>query len=356
MNTIYVLAINPGSTSTKIALYDALVEVIRAEQRYSLEQLNQFKTIYDQLSFRLEFIKEFLKEHSGIKENIRAVVGRGGLLRPMAGGCYVVNQKMVEDLKRGVQGQHASNLGGLMAKAIADEMGIAAFIVDPVAVDELAEVARLSGIPQIQRRSLVHALNIKAVSHRLAEDLEVAYADLNLIVAHLGGGISIAAIKNGRIIDVNNANEMGPFSPERSGGLPSGDIVTWCFSGAYASAGELKKVITRGSGITAYLGTNNLKLVEESINLGDQTAKVVWEAMCYQISKEIGQMATVLQGQVDAIILTGGLAYSESLTQYVTSHVSFLAQVFIYPGEDELQALAEGAVRVLKGEEEIKIY
>lgn len=353
---IYILTINPGSTSTKVALFDGTTELARATLRHSAEMLNSFSSISDQLEFRLEAIEQFLNKHSEISRQLAAAVGRGGLLRPLSSGTYRVNERMLHDLRQGVQGQHASNLGGMLAHSIAARFGIEAFIVDPVSVDEFEPLARVSGIPQIERRSLSHALNIKAVAYRFAEDMQASLDEMNLIIAHLGGGISVAPLKAGRIIDVNNANEMGPFSPERAGGLPVGDVVRMCFSGEYSSAAELRRIFNGRSGFVGYLGTNDMREVERRIDEGDDRARLIWEAMGYQIAKEIGQMSVVLKGSVDAVLLTGGLAHSDRFTSFIAQHVEFIAPVHIYPGEDELQALAEGAVRVLTNKVAAKEY
>jgi len=351
----YILAINPGSTSTKVAIFEGTINKLQKNISHPADELKKFEKISDQFNYRKEIILEWLKENGIELSELRAVVGRGGLLRPMPGGTYLVTEKMMEDLKIGIQGEHASNLGGLIARGIADAAGVEAYIVDPVAVDEFEDIARISGMPEIERKSLSHALNIKAVAHRIAKKLEKPLSELNLIVAHLGGGISIAPLYKGRIIDVNNANEMGPFSPERTGGLPVGDVVTLCFSGKYTLQ-EIKKKISGQGGLVAYLGTNDAREVEKMIQAGDKKAELVFEAMAYQIAKEIGAMATVLKGKVDRVVLTGGLAHSKRLVDSIIRRVSFIAPIEIHPGEDEMQALAEGVLRVLNGEEVAKIY
>jgi len=355
MKREYILVINPGSTSTKVAIYKGQEKVFIKKIEHSTKELDEFESIIDQNEYRLKLILDWLKEEGINLSSLRAVVGRGGLLRPMPGGTYLVTDKMIEDLKAGVQGEHASNLGGILAKGIAHKEEIKAFIVDPVAVDEINDIARISGMPEIPRKSQLHALNIKAVSHRASEDLERELSDLNLIVAHLGGGISVAPLEKGRIIDVNNANEMGPFSPERTGGLPVGDLAKLCYSGKY-SFKEIKTKLKGKGGLVAYLGTNDAKEVEERIKNGDEEANLIFNAMAYQVAKEIGAMATVLNGKVDSIILTGGLAYAELLINKITKMVKFIAPVTVYPGEDELEALNKGALRVLEGKEIEKIY
>lgn len=348
-----ILAINPGSTSTKIAVFDDKTLVKSENLSHSVEELKKYDRIVDQLDFRYQNISDWLKENGF--HSFDSIVGRGGLLRPMESGTYPVNDVMIKDLNIGVQGEHASNLGGLIAKKIADQYGVEAYIVDPVAVDEIEDIARISGMPEIPRKSLLHALNVKAVAHRVAKDLGKSLEEMNLVVAHLGGGISIVPIKANKMIDVNNANEMGPFSPERTGGLPVGDLVKMAFSGEYDLA-TMKKKITREGGLVAYLNTNDAREVEKLINQGDKKAELVYNAMAYQIAKEIGSMATVLAGRVEKIVLTGGLAHSKYLTGKITEYVGFIADVLVYPGEDEMIALTEGVLRVLNKEEDPKTY
>lgn len=350
-----VLVINPGSTSTKIAVYNETNKLAQENLDHDTQKLDQFEKITDQYDYRKEMILNWMDEHGFDSHKLRAVVGRGGLLRPMPSGAYKVTDAMLKDLIIGIQGEHASNLGGMIADAIAKPEAIDAYIVDPVAVDEFEPLARISGMPELTRKSLVHALNIKAIAHRVADEMGKKVEDLNLILAHLGGGISIVPMKHGKIIDANNANEMGPFSPERCGGLPVGDVAKMCFSGEY-TPNELKKKMRGKGGMTAYLGTNDGREVLKRIEAGDAEAKLIFDAMAYQISKEIGAMATVIEGKVDAVVLTGGVAYSKYLTDYVTEHVSFIAPVIIKAGEDEMEALNLGVLRVLNGEEVAKIY
>lgn len=357
MQEIYrLLIINPGSTSTKIAVFDNEKPVLEETLRHSNEELAPYTTVFEQYEFRKNVILNTLNSKGINITKLSAVVGRGGLLRPMEGGTYKVNENMLEDLKVGVMGQHASNLGGVIANEIALQLNIPAFIVDPVVVDELEEIARISGMPEIKRISIFHALNQKAVARRAAKDLGKAYEDVNLIVAHMGGGISVGAHKNGRIIDVNNALDgEGPFSPERSGGLPVGELVKMCFSGKY-SIDEMKKKIVGKGGLLAYLGSNDGREVEKMIANGDKNAELVYKAMAYQVAKEIGSCAAVLEGKVDAVCLTGGLAYDKGLVSWIKERVEFISQVRVYPGEDEMIALAEGGLRVLRGEEEARKY
>lgn len=350
-----ILVINPGSTSTKVAIFKGAENMFQKNLSHSAEEVAKFARVTDQFGYREKMILDWMKEIGISTESLAAVVARGGLLKSMPGGTYKVTDIMIEDLKIGIQGEHASNLGGIIAKGIAEKEGIPALIVDPVASDELEDIARISGLPEIPRRSLVHALNIKAVARRAASDMGKGYTDFNFIIAHLGGGISIAPLNKGRIVDVNGADDGGPFSPERSGGLPVGDLIKMCYSGKYTLP-EMKKKILGKSGLVAYLGTNNARDVVKMIEDGDKNADLIFDAMAYQIAKEIGAMAAVLKGEVDAIVLTGGLAYSELLCERISKRVGFIAPVKIYAGEDEMLALAEGAVRVLKGEEKAKIY
>ena len=350
-----ILVINPGSTSTKVALFRNSENVIQNNLTHSAEEISKFERVADQLEMRQDLIEGWMKEEGYKLSDLEAVVGRGGLLKSMPGGTYEVSSKMKDDLIAAQRGEHASNLGGLIADKIAQKAGVKSFIVDPVAVDEFDDIARISGIPQIERISLGHALNIKAVGRRAAKELGKNLEDVNLVVAHIGGGISICPLRKGKAIDYNNANEMGPFSPERTGGLPCGDLVKLCFSGKFTLP-EMKKKISGKGGLVAYLGTNDAREVQKRIDEGDKNAELIFSAMAYQIAKEIGQMATVLKGDVDAIVMTGGVSYSENLTNQVKEMVSFIAPYMVIPGEDEMLALAEGTVRVLNNEEKAKIY
>lgn len=356
MEVFRILAINPGSTSTKIAIYDNEKEVFESTLRHSNEEIEKYDRIIDQYDFRKEVILTALSDNGINLTKLSAVVGRGGLLKPIKGGTYAVNEQMVADLKAAQMGEHASNLGGMIAQEIAHQLNIPAFIVDPVVVDELEPVARISGMPEIARVSIFHALNQKAVARRYSKEIDRPYDELNLIVAHLGGGISVGAHEKGRVVDVNNALDgEGPFSPERTGGLPVGDLAKLCYSGKYTHA-DIKKMIKGKGGLVAYLGSNDGREVVKMIENGDENAKLIFEAMAYQVAKEIGSCATVLKGKVDAIILTGGLAYGEMLTTWIKNRVSFISDVVIYAGEDEMSALALGGLRVLRKEEEAQIY
>jgi butyrate kinase len=351
-----MLVINPGSTSTKIAVYDDLTPVFVETLRHSSEEIGKYGTIFEQYDFRKDVILNAVKNKGVDINSLTAVVGRGGLLKSIEGGTYPVNECMLEDLKIGVQGQHASNLGGIIAFEIAKSLGIKSFIVDPVVVDELEEVARISGLPEIQRKSIFHALNQKAVAKRYAKENNLNYETINVIVAHMGGGVSVGAHKNGRVVDVNNALDGdGPFSPERSGGLPVSDLVKMCYSGKY-TIDEIKKKITGQGGLVAYLGTNDARDVEKMAHEGNKEAELIYKAMAYQIAKEIGMCAAVLKGKVDAIILTGGLAFGKEYIGWIKERIEFIGKVVVYPGEDEMLALAEGGLRVLTGEETAKEY
>ena len=351
-----LLIINPGSTSTKIGVYEDTNPLFVETLRHSAEEIGKYEKVADQFEFRKEVILSILKEKNFDIKELDAIVGRGGLVKFIPSGTYAINDTLVEDLKNPVNGEHASNLGGLVARSIADELGIPSFIVDPVVVDELMPLARVSGLPQIERISIFHALNQKAVAKRYSKEVGKKYEDLNLIVTHMGGGVSIGAHCKGQVIDVNNAlTGEGPFSPERSGSLPVGDLTKLCFSGKYTHA-EIKKLISGKGGVVAYLGTNDMKEVGDRRLAGDKEAALVFEAMAYQTAKEIGAAATVLEGKVDAIILTGGIVYSKEMVKLISDMISWIAPITVYPGEDELLALAEGGLRVLNGEETAKEY
>ncbi|HSN58058.1 MAG TPA: butyrate kinase, partial [Clostridiaceae bacterium] len=327
------LVINPGSTSTKIGVYEDETPVLVETLRHSAEEIGKYATIFDQYEFRKDVILKVLADKNFDVKELGAVVGRGGLLKPVEGGTYAVDEKMIEDLKIGVMGQHASNLGGIIADEIARSLNIPAFIVDPVVVDELQDVARISGMPEIERMSIFHALNQKAVARRYAAEYGKNYEDVNLIVVHLGGGVSVGTHKDGRVIDVNNALDgEGPFSPERSGGVPVGSLVELCYSGKFTLA-EMKKKITGRGGMVAYLNTNDFIEIEKKAMGGDKEYKLIFDAFIYQVAKEIGKNAAVLSGKVDAVILTGGIAYSKPVVAGITEMVSFISPVVVYAGE-----------------------
>lgn len=351
-----ILSINPGSTSTKIAIFDDEKEVFNKTLRHSEAQINSYGSIMEQAPFRKQIIMDALAESDINIQKLDAIVGRGGLVKPIPGGTYAVNEALLKDVQHSPMGEHASNLGAMLAHEIAGSLNLPAFIVDPVVVDEMEDVARISGHPEIERVSIFHALNQKAVAHRYAKETGRKYEELNLIVVHLGGGVSIGAHEKGRVIDVNNAlNGDGPFSPERSGGLPIGALSKLCFSGKYTKD-EVKRMITGKGGFVSYLGTNDGREVQKKIEQGDAYAELIHRAMAYQIRKEIGACAAVLKGKVDQIILTGGLAYDKTLVQDISDAVRFISPITVYPGEDEMSALTEGALRVLRGEEKAKVY
>jgi len=351
MSKYKILAINPGSTSTKIAVFDDHENIFQKNLKHSAEDLVGFEMISEQFEFRKEIILDELKEAGINIAELSAVVGRGGLVKPIESGVYEVNDAMIEDLKVGVLGEHASNLGGLIANDIAKSLPSArAFIADPVVVDELQDVARISGHPSFKRLSIFHALNQKAIARTYAKSLGKNYEDLNLIVAHLGGGISAGAHLKGKVVDVNNALDGdGPFSPERSGTIPNGQLVKMCFSGEY-SEGEIKKILKGEGGLVAHVGTNDAYEVELKAKDGDEKFQLIQDAMSYQIGKEIGALAAVLHGKVDGILITGGIAHNPFVVDYIKSMVSYIAPVVAYPGEDEMSALAMNGLMVLTGE------
>jgi butyrate kinase len=348
-----ILAVNPGSTSTKLAAGDCAGNILSAVTlRHSAADLAPFTRIADQFSYRLKLALEWSHGHV---TRCAAVAGMGGLLRPLDGGVYRVNEKMLGDAGLGLQGEHASNLGCSLAASIAQEFDCPAYVVDPVSVDEFERLAYYSGHPLIRRKSLSHALNIHAAARKAAGELGLGDGPSSFVIGHLGGGISIAPVKNGKIIDVNDAASDGPFSPERSGGLPLQEVVTLAFSGKYPER-VVRSMIMGNGGCVAYLGTNSVEEITGRIARGDRDAAEVFDAMAYQVAKEIGAMATVLSGLVDAIVLTGGIASSQAFTARVTERVKFIAPVIVYPGEDEMRSLALGAARVLQGIEQAKEY
>jgi butyrate kinase len=346
----HVLAINPGSTSTKIAIFLDEKKTLGQSISHAAEELAPFPRIIDQHHFRQEVILRFLHEHDFDVRQLAAVVGRGGLLGPMASGTYLVNDEMTAYLKA-TRTEHASNLGALLASDIARPIGVDAFIVDPVTVDEMIPLARITGLPEIPRISIFHALNQKAAAREAAKKLGKPYEECRLIVAHLGGGISVGAHIDGKVVDVNNAlNGDGPFAPERAGSLPSWSLVELATSGRHDLA-TLKKMITGKGGIVAHLNVNDMRKVEDMVKAGDREATLIFEAMAYNVAKEIGGLAAVLEGKIDAIVLTGGIAFDTYFVDLVRRRVEFMAPLIILPGEDEMSALALGALRVLRGEE-----
>ena len=350
------LIINPGSTSTKIGVFEDETLLFEETLRHSTEEIAQYASIVDQKDFRKQIIIDLLKEKDFDIRSLQVIVGRGGMLKPIPGGTYAVSDDLLHDLKIGKQGQHASNLGGILAREIGDEIGVPSYIVDPVVVDELMPIARYSGVPELPRTSVFHALNQKAVAKRYAKEKGVSYESLNLIVVHMGGGVSVGAHEKGRVIDVFNALDGdGAFSPERAGAVPSGALIRMCFSGEYTEK-EVYKKIVGGGGFNAYLGTNDMRDVAKMIDEGDTHADEVREAFILQVCKNIGSMSCVLKGKVDAIIVTGGIAYNKAVVDKMEERAGFIAPFTVYPGEDELLALAQGALRVLNGEEKAMEY
>ena len=352
-----ILAINPGSTSTKIAIYRNNKPIFLKSIQHHTEELSKYETISDQFQYRKEIIlKELTASNIEINE-IQAIIGRGGLVKPILSGVYSVNDELKKDLKEGILGEHASNLGGLIADDIAKSLPNAkAYIADPVVVDEMEDVAKIAGHPKFRRHSIFHALNQKSTARAYSKLIDKNYEELNLIIAHLGGGISVGAHKKGKVVDVNQAlNGNGPMSPERSGTVPAGDLVNYCFSGKYTKE-EIQSWLTGKGGFVAYMGTNSAYEVELMARDGDEKAKLIENTMSYQIGKEIGAMIAVLEGNIDAIILTGGISHSPRVVEYIKKMIGFAAPVVIFPGEDEMYALARNALMVLKGEIECKEY
>ena len=350
------LIINPGSTSTKIGVFEDETLLFEETLRHSTEEIAQYATIVDQKDFRKDIIINLLKEKDFDIKSLNMVVGRGGMLKPIPGGTYAVSDELLEDLKIGKQGQHASNLGGILAREIADSIGVPSYIVDPVVVDELEAISRYSGVPELPRTSVFHALNQKAVAKRYAKETGKDYASLNLIVVHMGGGVSVGAHRQGKVVDVFNALDGdGAFSPERAGAVPSGALIKMCFSGQYAEK-EVYKKIVGGGGFNAYCGTNDMRDVEKMVSEGDEKAREVRDAFIRQVAKDIGSMACVLEGKVEQIIVTGGIAYDKVVVDGLKAQAGWIAPMTVYPGEDELLALVQGGLRVLNGEEKAMVY
>ena len=354
--TYSILTINPGSTSTKLGLFQGAKEVMTENISHSAEDLAAYPAITDQLNYRLQKITDFFAANNLSGTDFAAVVGRGGLLKPVVSGTYQVNAAMLNDLKNSRYGAHASNLGAILAADIAAQAKCPAFIVDPVVVDELDPIARLTGRPEINRRSIFHALNQKAVAKRFAKSIDRPYQEMNLIITHLGGGISVGCHRQGMVVEVNNALDGdGPFTPERAGSLPAGQLSEMIFDGKISQA-DSGRFLAGKAGLVAHLGTNDVRQVEARIAEGDQKAAAVLDAMIYNIARSIAAAAIPVCGKVDHIIFTGGIAHSRHLTEKLQKYVEFIAPVTIIPGEDELQALAEGAYRVLAGEESAREY
>lgn len=350
-----VLVINPGSTSTKVAVFDDEKEIAQENITHGNEELASFPKTSDQAPFRLKAIKDFLSKHSILEKSIECVVGRGGPLKPIPAGTYIINDAMLVDLIESKRADHPSTLGGIIADMIRKERGIPAYIVDPVSVDEFEDFVRVAGFPECERVSLGHALNIRAACRRAVKELGITPGTSRFVVAHMGGGISVVPAEAGRIADYDNAKEAGPIQPERSGWLPLASLIELCFSGKYTED-DIATMTSKKGGIYAYLGTNDVREVLDRIKKGDMKAKMVLDAMIYQISQEIGIMATTLKGKVDAIILTGSIAYSDYVVSRITDYVGYIAKVVVYGGQMEMEALAQGGLRVLRGVEKAKEY
>ena len=352
-----ILVINPGSTSTKVAIFinDKLIQ--EHVLKHDVDALKQFPTVTFQKDFRKQIILDFLAEHRYSPENIDVFVGRGGMLKPLKNsGTYLVTKQMVDDLATARYGFHASNLGAMIAYELAEPLNRPAYIVNPVVIDEMEDIARVSGIAGVERVSIFHALNHKAIAKRHAKVIGREYEDLTMIVAHLGGGISVGLHDHGRVVDVNNAlGGTGPFSPERAGTVPSYPLVDLCFSGRY-TVGDVKKMLAGQGGLVSYLGTSNGLEIKKRVEAGDEQAKFYLDAMAYQVVKEIGQLYFVAGGKVDAILLTGGLAYNPMFVDMIKSRINPIFPVTVYPGEDEMRALAEGTLRVLTKQEKLQVY
>ena len=355
MEKYKILAINPGSTSTKISVFHGDDEVYREDILHDHRDLNKFEKVIEQEDFRYNSIATSLEISGHDLSDFSIIMARGGMLKPVASGIYKINERMLDDFRNAIGGEHASNVAAFIAHRIGKEKGIPAYIIDPISVDEMIPIARVSGFKGIERKSLSHALNIRRVSFLWADKLNKSLDELNFIVAHLGGGISIAALRKGKLIDVESANSLGPFSPERSGGLPFPQLIDLVDGEKYNRDG-LKRKLTNEGGVYSYLKTKDIREVEKLIESGDREAKLVLEAMIYQISKGIGEMATVLKGNVDRILITGGIAHSDFVFKSIEDRTSFIADVERVPGEAEMRGLQEGAIRLLKGEEIAKEY
>jgi len=352
----YMLIINPGSTSTKVALFDGDKMVSEETVRHDPQELAKFDNVADQFDYRMEAINKWIGTLPIETEDIKAVVGRGAPTKPLEGGSYSINEQMLSDLRTAEYANHASNLGGLIAHHLGEKYGVPSLISDPVTTDNFTDMARISGIPEISRKCRAHTLNIKAVCRRETAKLGKRLRDVNFVAVHMGGGISVAALKGGKVIDVNDALlGMGPYSPDRAGAVPIGALVNLCYSGKFTEKEMIDK-LSRKSGLVAYLGQADLREVEKMVNSGDEKAKLYFDAMAYQIAKEIGAAATVLQGNFEAIVLTGGMAHSQMLVAEIRKYIDFLGKVSVVPGEFEMEALAGAGFRFLKGQEELKEY
>ena len=352
-----ILTINPGSTSTKIAVFEDEKVLKSCTIQHAAQTLHQYKHVIDQYEFRLAYILKYIEDEKIDLSEISAIIGRGGFLRPLQSGIYEVNEKMLNDLRQCLNGEHASNLGAVLAHELSTRTEhCKAYIVDPVVVDEFQDVSRISGLPQFPRRSTFHALNHKAIARKYAADSGTSYEKLNLVIAHLGGGISVAAHKLGRVIDTNQALDgFGPFSPQRAGTMDAGALIRVIYAGIYEQE-EMQSLLVGKGGLVAHLGTNDVRAAYKLAQNGDLHARLILEAMAYGVGKEIGCMLAVLEGKADAVILTGGMAYNELIVNYITKMINLMCKVVVYPGEDEMSALALAGLRALRGEETVKAY
>jgi butyrate kinase len=352
----HVLVINPGSTSTKIAVFKGDTRLFDSAIEHSAMEIGKFPTIASQFEFREKAVRGVLEQKNFDLGLLEAVVGRGGLLHPIEGGVYRVNADMIADMKAARYGEHASNLGVLLADKIARGLGIPAYIADPVVVDELSDIARISGHALFRRKSIFHALNQKAVARRFANEHGRRYDDLTLIVAHMGGGVSVGLHQGGKVVDVNQAlNGEGPFSPERAGTLPTGDLVKLCFSGKFSES-EVLRMLTGAGGLVSFIGSNDMREAEKLFKNRDNERGIFFLAFVYQVGKAIGALAAAASGKVDGILLTGGVAYSGEIIKRLSEMVSFIAPVAVYPGEGELEALARAGVSAISGTAQIVEY
>lgn len=351
-----MLIINPGSTSTKVALFEGDKKLAEEVVRHDRDELARFDNVADQFEYRAETVTRWLESVDGGDDGLDAVVGRGAPLKPLEGGSYEITEQMLDDLKSMKYSNHASNLGAIMAHHFGRKYGVPALISDPITVDNFTDVARISGVPEIDRKCRAHALNIKEVCRREATRAGKTLEDLNFVAVHMGGGISVAALEGGRVVDVNDALlGMGPFSPDRAGAVPIGGLVKLCYSGKFTEK-ELIDKLSKKSGLVAYIGTADLQEAEKMVKAGDEKASLYFRAMAYQIAKEIGAAATALKGNFEAIVLTGGMANSKALVDEISQYISFLGKVIVVAGEFEMEALAAAGVRFLSGNEELKKY
>jgi len=353
--TRHILAINVGSTSTKVAFYRDSERLVQESIAYSAADLARFASLKEQLPLRAEGLRKFIEKNAIDMGKVDLVISRGGLGRPGPAGAYTIDEAMCDDLMQGKYGKHPSALGPSMALALARQYRMPAVVIDPPSTDEFQPLARVSGLPEIERKSAFHALNQKAAARKAAGQLKKRYEEINLVVAHLGGGITIGAHLRGQVIDCTHGLNEGPFSPERAGALPTQDLLDLAQSGRVSPKDLARKLVGQG-GLAAYLGTTNAVEVEAAMKKGDAKAELIYRAMAYQIAKDIGAMAAVLWGDIDGVVLTGGLAHSEMLTGWVRQQTEFIAPVFIFPGEDEMEAMAEGSLRILRGEETPREY